>query len=359
MKFYQAVMPTLLCIMYTTTIFGSNSIPQVIKDSSENICELIDEFCGGENTNKKKLNDKFYKQTGYLKPYSRFFDLTTFKSDPFLKSLLLPCTTIISPSLFFLSTFYLMFPKLRQARLYSRLLDLSTFTMPFKQIIKFKKLLQRNTFMKVFLFYCIISPVLPTTGFNLVLGILYKIMIFTLLAIVPISPFSPFLALSAGIRINDIITKQLSHSHLTIKHPKEIIVSQNQEKVCISNQYEVITEIRSLSDIRLAPHRTFNKKLPHADKSKKEGTGLTYLLEDGKIKIYLANEDYEPPKDKQGNRQHKHDYPGDKLRSLSTPSRVISFDVSKNIIMALDEEGSLHKLELQNRQSLYEIIHSE
>jgi len=55
--------------MYTTTIFGMNEItlPQAISTVPEDIYNLIDEFRGE--------NDGFFKETGYIKPYSSLLDL--------------------------------------------------------------------------------------------------------------------------------------------------------------------------------------------------------------------------------------------------------------------------------------------
>ena len=65
MKFYRTIVPVILCVIYTTTIFGppgETTLPYVTKV----IWDLIDEFRG-----------KVYKETCHIKPYSRRLDLMT------------------------------------------------------------------------------------------------------------------------------------------------------------------------------------------------------------------------------------------------------------------------------------------
>jgi len=81
----------ILSIMYTTTIFGTNetTLSQVINTVPEDIYNLIDEFRGE--------NDGFFKETGYIKPYSCSLDLIS-------KYLPVICATVV----FFLTIFKLL-----------------------------------------------------------------------------------------------------------------------------------------------------------------------------------------------------------------------------------------------------------
>jgi len=158
--------------------------------------------------------------------------------------------------------------------------------------------------------------------------------------------------------IDQIVAKQLSNSHLMTKSPASVNIKWDHKIIFIKSTLEVKEggvrkELRSLSDMRLLQLFTLKpRQMTKADKrlAYNRFNRLTYVLENGEIDIYLAKSDYE-----KDNPQPKHDY---KLRRLSTPANVTSFDVSDSTIVTLDRNG-LHKLELQERQGLHEIMNSE
>ncbi len=267
------------------------------------------------------MNDTFYKKTGHLKPYSRLPNLLT----------------------------YLTMEQSKQ--------KLS------KNFLQFIIVHIVKSLCKPILFFLVLPKIFPA---------LYKTFTGVLLAAIS----SNFLALPITLGTDHIVVakaanqsfhfhakaaEQSLHSHLTIESPKQIVVWSDRNEVVIANLPDNIAEIRSLSDMRLKSKRSLHTipaiYLPRANKQKKEKDGLTYKLANGKIDIYLSNYDYSPP-----NFLLKNDYCSkNKLRSLSTPTNIISFDVSENksILVALDQKGFLHKLELQNRPSLHEVMNRE
>jgi len=320
MKFYQIIAPATLSIMYTTTIFGikETTLPYVPKV----ICELIDEFCSG----KKEVNDTFYKKTGHLKPYSYLPHLLT-------------CLTMYRT------------PRTGESKNFLQFTICCISTSTIMSILAL-------TLPKIF-------PALYKTSLGLLLPAIS----------------STLLALPVGLSADYIVAKtaeKLSNSHLAIKSPTQIVIKSptqiviwddwndseewdDSEEIVVTNLADNIAEVRSLSDMRLKgklPLDMMEETYFSCDNQRpRKRDGLTYKLnDDGKIDTYLSNNDYSPPND-----LPKDDYEsGNRLCRLSTPTGVISFDFSedKKTIMALNKKGFLHKLELQNRQSLHEIINS-
>jgi len=71
MKFFQKTTLVVFSIMYVITIFGTSKtiLFEVMNNTSEDTCNLIDEFSG--------KNDGIYEETGCIKPYPHLFDLMT------------------------------------------------------------------------------------------------------------------------------------------------------------------------------------------------------------------------------------------------------------------------------------------
>ena len=373
-KFYQAIAPAILFLIYTTTIFGSEktTLSEVTKKVPKAIWNLVDEFCNKENKNgKKKLHDTFYKETGHLKPYSRLLDFTlpplqqreSLREKYWYKKFQ-KYTTVISFSLVSALIFHLMLiPKLSSTvtTLYSHLLDL---TMPYKHNL-FKKFLPFKNTMKVLLKFmkttAIISLSITKLLYHTSLHISYKI------DPIILKSWPYFLPIGTGIIIDYVITKLLYNYYLAIKSPTQIKIYKGMDLATMSDKNYIglvnlssgITETRSLSDMRFKQikHPIFASYF-FTNKQQKKANGLTYDLKDRKINIYLPGNDYLPPKDDLPKHNYESEY---RPPSLSTPNGVISFDVSedKNILVALDQKGSLYKLELKNRPSLHEIMDSE
>jgi len=123
-------------------------------------------------------------------------------------------------------------------------------------------------------------------------------------------------------------------------------------------------ETRQLSDMQfkkiIPTNNPLQKHFPRRQNVVERRDGRTYVLNKKKVDIYLANDDYEPPKDKNNNPQPKHDYQSkDKLSSLPTAD-IISFSVSKNrnLIVIVDKNSFVYKLELKRRKPLHKIIKS-
>ena len=67
-KILSTIALAIISILYSTSIFGANgtTLSQVINSVPEDIYDLIDEFWGN--------NDGVFRETGYIKPYSRSLD---------------------------------------------------------------------------------------------------------------------------------------------------------------------------------------------------------------------------------------------------------------------------------------------
>ena len=160
-----------------------------------------------------------------------------------------------------------------------------------------------------------------------------------------------FLAMTIAICIDYVVGKKLYNFHMTLKLPIKVITREIlDEAFMVISPSEGIKEYRSLLNIQniQSVKTTIKQPDPHyryTNDSAIEINTLTFKLKDEKIDTYLSN-DY---------------LSRDKLRSLPTPTGVISFDVTwdKTTIVALAKNGSLHKLELQSRKSLYEIMNDK
>jgi len=274
--------------MYTTAIFGSENITF---PGSSDICELIDEFCSG----KKELNDKLYKKTGHLKPYSYL---------PYLLTHL----TLDETG-----------PKLS------------------------KNFLQFTTFCISFALYrlilCLTLPKIFPTSLKTLGHLLLPAKSSGLLAIA--------MALSTD-RMIAKIAKQLISSHLAIKSPTQIVIWDDREEIAIANQSENIVEIRSLSNIQLKNKKPLNTipqiYFPLTPQSKLKKNGLTYELKNGKVVICL-------PEDNSKDMLRS--------LSTPTNITTFGVSNNGNTLVTIDENGSLCKLKSQERQDLYTIMNSE
>ncbi len=151
-------------------------------------------------------------------------------------------------------------------------------------------------------------------------------------------------------RLLNRMTNHLVASRLSMQFPAEVTILDDQENIIIRELVDRGTrkiEIRSLSDMKpknieqsdkiIQSYRPFHRQ--HLVKRNE----LTYLLKNGKIDIYLPDDNYKP------------DY---KLRSLPAPANITIFDVfeDENIVITINKNGSLDKWELQEHTNLYEII---
>jgi len=303
MKFYQIIASVIISIMCATTIFGSEVDIRGLSVPAD-ILKKIDGFAG---KNREK-NDSFYKKTGHVQCYASLFDLmTSYSTAKSLSRKDRPTMINNITTLIFIV--------------------LSAGLKIFSQILPSKVTLPLTSLSKKFL-----NPVI-------------------------------------GLGNNHIVPNQLAASHLGIKSPAEIAIWDDRQEIVItdipaSNEIRKI-EIRSLFNMQLKKVRQLSNipQIYHPRRQKKlVKQGRTYVLKrDGQIHIYLANDDYKPPKDKNNNPQPKHDYiSGNKLYSLPTPKKVTAFDVSFNgIIVTVQKDGSITKWELKCRKSLHKIMNTD
>jgi len=152
-------------------------------------------------------------------------------------------------------------------------------------------------------------------------------------------------------------------SHLGTKSPRAIAIWDDFKEIAISGDPIRKPEIRSFSNMQLKDVSPLARPVVH--KALVEKNEITYkLTSNGKLDIYLANNDYEPPKDTSNNPQHKHDYQSkNKLSSLPTTEKIITFAVSESriIVTASKEKDGigLKKWKLQPRKGLHEIMNTD
>ena len=280
----------ILSIVYTTTTFGTGetALSEVTKKVPEDIYNLIDEFRGE--------NDGVFKETGYIKPYSRLLDLISEYSPAI-------CATVV-----FL---------------------LTVIKLPSKINLSFTSL-----------FFGVLAMVSYSYLFAWVTWFAVHIVMTT-------SPL--FVKNHQDEKFPEM---------LSIENPQgEEFPENDKEYICITKHFirrngiviEVGTHYRPLSDMRPKNKAPSNHMLqvgcfPGRQNLGKNKPSVFFRLEEGEINAYLPD-DYQKSENK--------------LHGLSTPERINSFALfKKGRMMVTSSERGIIQWESERNKKLYQIMNS-